>query len=555
MELCYQRFAREEFNAAGRLSHIEFTADENYNFGYDVVDYIAEHSPDKLALNWVADDLNEVRRFSFADIKKYSDKTANYFRSLGIKKGDAVMLILKRHYQFWFCMVALHKLGAIAVPATNQLQKKDLVYRFNKANIKAIVVTADGAIAESCELAAAECKSVAIKLLVNGKRSGWEDFNEGVEKQSAEFVRPSGELAPKRDEPMLMYFTSGTTGYPKLAVHSHTYSLGHLVTALNWLNVTAGGLHLTISETGWGKAVWGKLYGQWLCECAVMVYDFDRFHAERILPLFARFNITTFCAPPTIYRFLIKEDLSQYDLSSLKYAAVAGEALNAEVFNKFYEQTGLKIMEAFGQTETTLTIGNFVGDIPKPGSMGRPNPQYDVVILDHFDQECSTGEVGEISIRIHEQRPYGMFMGYYGEDELNSEVERTHIYHTGDTAWMDEEGYFWFNGRSDDLIKSSGYRISPFEIESVVMELPYVLECAVTAVADETRGQVVKASIVLIAGKTGSEQLAKEVQDYVKRTTAPYKYPRIVEFVSELPKTISGKIRRVDIRNRDNTAK
>ncbi len=554
MDLCYKRFVNETFDENGRLFSFEFDVDENYNFGYDVVDYLAEKCPDKTAMIYLNADKTEERYFTFADMKKYSDMTANYFRSLGIKKGDSVMLILKRHYQFWFCIVALHKLGAVVVPATNQLQKKDLTYRFNKAHIKAVVVTADGDIALHCDEAIKECPQVEIKVIVNGEREGWNNFNEDLSLYDYDFIRPEGDDAPKRDEKMLMYFTSGTTGYPKLAVHAHTYSLGHIVTARHWHNVDPDGVHFTISETGWGKSVWGKLYGQWLCETAVMVYDFDKFDANEILPLFKKYNITTFCAPTTMYRFFIKEDLSKYDLSSLKYANVAGEAMNPEVFKQFYEATGLKIMEGFGQTETTLTIANLVSDEPKPGSMGKPNPQYDVVICDANGNECSVGEVGEICIRVDKKVPYGLFMGYLEDDfTLDRRIENG-IYRTGDTAWIDEDGYFWFNGRSDDLIKSSGYRISPFEIESVIMELSYVLECAVTAIPDEVRGQLVKATIVLVKGKEATDELKKEIQNYVKKVTAPYKYPRVVEFVDNLPKTISGKIRRVDIRNKDNNA-
>ena len=547
MELIYQKFVNETFEESGRLKSIDFTADENYNFGFDVIDALAEKCPDKRAMVWLSNE-KEEKFFTFGDLKKYSNMTANYFKSLGIKKGDRVMLILKRHYQFWFSMIALHKLGAIAVPATNQLMKKDLVYRFNKAGVKAIVCTADGEVAQACDDSFSTSPTVEIKVIVNGKREGWHDFNEEFAKMSEDFPRPTGEDAPKRDEIMLMYFTSGTTSYPKIAAHAHTYSLGHIVTARHWHKVNPDGIHFTISDTGWGKAAWGKLYGQWLCETCIMVYDFDRFDAHEILPLFAQYHITTFCAPPTMYRFFIKEDLAKYDLSSLEYANVAGEALNAEVYNKFLQHTGLKLMEGFGQTETTLTIANLVGDVPKPGSMGKPNPQYDVVLIDHEDNEVPTGQVGEIAIRIDKKKPIGLFLGYYDDEEKTMEATRDGLYRTGDTAWRDEDGYFWYEGRTDDLIKSSGYRIGPFEIENVIMELPYVLECAVTGVPDPVRGQVVKATIVLVKDKEPSEELKKEVQNYVKHLTAPYKYPRVVEFVHELPKTISGKIRRVELR-------
>ncbi len=548
MELLYKNFVKEKFDENGRLSHIEFTENDDYNFGFDVVDMLAEKCPDKTALLWIGDDFTE-KRFSFYDIKRYSNKAANYLLSLGIRKGDKVMLVLRRHYQFWFTMVALHKIGAIAVPATDQLMEKDFTYRYETAGIKAVLCTPESGTHKRAEAAMAKGGNVSIKIIVNEPAEGWEFFDEGIEKSSDVFERPKGSDCPMKNEPMLMYFTSGTTSNPKLAVHSHTYSLGHIVTAAHWHNVDPDGVHFTISETGWGKAVWGKLYGQWFCESCVFVYDFKRFDAHNVLPMFAKYNITTFCAPPTIYRFLIKEDLSKYDLSSLQYATVAGEALNAEVFNKFYEYTNVKLMEGFGQTETTLLIANLRSDEPKPGSMGKPNPQYEVVILDEDGKEVSTGQAGEICVRIDKKYPHGLFMGYFENGEITLKQIDKDVYHTGDMAWLDEEGYFWYEGRKDDLIKSSGYRISPFEIESVIMELPYVLECAATGVKDELRGQVVKASIVLAKNAKWHVGMEKEVQEYVKKNTAPYKYPRIVEFVDTLPKTISGKIRRVEIRN------
>ncbi|MBQ2389377.1 MAG: AMP-binding protein, partial [Clostridia bacterium] len=484
-----------------------------------------------------------------SDLKKYSAKTANYFESLGIKKGDTVMLVLKRHYQFWFCMLALHKIGAIAIPATNQLVEHDFTYRYKAAKVKAIVCTADGEVSTEAEKAAAEFPDM-VKILVGGKKDGWNDFNVEMERFSTHYFRT--EDTPCGDDPMLMLFTSGTTGYPRIATHSYKYALGHYPTAKHWHNVNPDGLHFTISDTGWGKALWGKLYGQWLCEAGVFTYDFDRFHSEDILPMFAKYHITTFCAPPTMYRFFIKEDLSKYDLSSIEYATTAGEALNPEVFNQFKKATGLTIMEGFGQTETTLSIANFVGSKPKIGSMGRPSPLYDVVVLDADGNECKTGDTGEICIRVKDgEAPCGLFIGYYLDEEKTNEVWHDGYYHTGDTATMDEEGYLWYVGRIDDVIKSSGYRIGPFEIESVIMELPYVLECAITPVPDEVRGQIVKATIVLVKGTEGTDQLKKEIQEYVKTHTAPYKYPRIVEFVDELPKTISGKVRRVEIRKND----
>ena len=531
----------------GVFSGISFKNADKFNFAFDCVDAIADKNPNKVAMMWVANDKTD-RAFTFKDMKRYSSKVANYFESLGIKRGDTVMLVLKRHYQFWFCMLALHKIGAIAIPATNQLVEHDFEYRYKAAGVKAIVCTADGDVSVEAEKAAAAYPDM-LKFLVGSKKDGWYDFNEDIERFSTHYNRT--ENSPCGDDPMLMLFTSGTTGYPRIATHSYKYALGHYTTAKFWHNVNPDGLHFTISDTGWGKALWGKLYGQWLCEAGVFTYDFDRFHPDDILPLFKKYNITTFCAPPTMYRFFIKEDLSKYDLSSIQYATTAGEALNPEVYNQFYKATGLKIMEGFGQTETTLSIANFVGTTPKIGSMGRPSPLYDVVVLDPDGNECKTGDTGEICIRTSENVPCGLFIGYYLDDEKTKEAWHDGYYHTGDQATMDEDGYLWYVGRIDDVIKSSGYRIGPFEIESVIMELPYVLECAITAVPDEVRGQIVKATIVLTKGTVGTDALKKEIQEYVKTHTAPYKYPRIVDFVDELPKTISGKVRRVEIRNND----
>ncbi len=537
-------FIESYYDENGVFNGISFKNEDKFNFAFDCVDEIASKTPDKLAMMWVGNDKSE-RRFTFSDMKKYSAKTANYFESLGIKKGDTVMLVLKRHYQFWFCMLALHKIGAIAIPATNQLVEHDFTYRYKAAGVKAIVCTADGEVSVEAEKAAAEFPGM-IKILVGGKKDGWNDFNVEMERFSTHFFR--NENTPCGNDPMLMLFTSGTTGYPRIATHSYKYALGHYPTAKHWHNVNPDGLHFTISDTGWGKALWGKLYGQWLCEAAIFTYDFDRFHSDDILPLFKKYNITTFCAPPTMYRFFIKEDLSKYDLSSIEYATTAGEALNPEVFNQFKKATGLTIMEGFGQTETTLSIANFVGSTPKIGSMGKPSPLYDVVVLDPDGNECKTGDTGEICIRTKDTVPCGLFIGYYLDEEKTNDVWHDGYYHTGDTATMDEDGYLWYVGRIDDVIKSSGYRIGPFEIESVIMELPYVLECAVTPVPDEVRGQIVKASVVLTKGTVGTDELKKEIQEYVKTHTAPYKYPRIVEFRDDLPKTISGKIRRVDLR-------
>ncbi|MBQ9899263.1 MAG: AMP-binding protein [Ruminococcus sp.] len=542
------KFVKTSTDETGALTGIEFIDDEKFNFAFDVVDSLAEKCPDKTAMIYISDDMQE-RRFTFAEIKKYSCMTANYFLSKGIKKGDKVMLVLKRHYQFWFSILALHRIGAVVIPATNQLVQHDFTYRFKAAEVKAIVCTGDGDVAHQVDLAVEECGMDIIKMVAHGKREGWASFDEKMAKCSDVFERPTDPaLLSCGSEPMLMFFTSGTTGYPKIAMHSHKYALGHFITARYWHNVDPNGIHFTISDTGWGKALWGKLYGQWLSETCIFVYDFDRFDAHKILPMFAKYSITTFCAPPTMYRFFIKEDLSKYDLSSLKYATVAGEALNPEVYNQFLNATGVKLMEGFGQTETTLSIGNFVGMNAKPGSMGKPSVLYDVDIVDPDGVPVKTGETGEIVIRTSEGTPDGLFLGYYNDSEKTAEVWHDGLYHTGDTAWRDEDGYYWYVGRVDDVIKSSGYRIGPFEIESVIMELPYVLECGVSAAPDPVRGQVVKASIVLVKGTVGTDELKKEIQDYVKKHTAPYKYPRIVEFRESLPKTISGKIKRAELK-------
>ncbi|MDE5621274.1 MAG: AMP-binding protein, partial [Ruminococcus sp.] len=542
------KFVKTETDDDGALKKISFMNEETFNFGFDIVDALAEKNPDKTALIYVSDNMEE-RKFTFAEVKKYSNMTANYFLSKGIKKGDTVMLVLKRHYQFWFSIIALHKIGAIVIPATNQLVQHDFTYRFKAADVKAIVCTGEGDVAHQVELAIEECGMNIKTIIANGERDGWDSFDKEMYTFSDVFERPTDpEILSCGSEPMLMFFTSGTTGYPKIAMHSHKYALGHFITARYWHNVDPDGIHFTISDTGWGKALWGKLYGQWMSETCVFVYDFNRFDAHKILPMFKKYNITTFCAPPTMYRFFIKEDLSKYDLSSIKYATVAGEALNPEVYNQFLKATGVKLMEGFGQTETTLAIGNFVGMTAKPGSMGKPSVLYDIDIVDSDGNSVKTGETGEIVIRVDENVPCGLFMEYYRDKEKTKEVWYDGMYHTGDTAWRDEDGYFWYVGRVDDVIKSSGYRIGPFEIESVIMELPYVLECGVSAAPDPVRGQVVKASIVLTKGTVGTDELKKEIQDYVKKHTAPYKYPRIVEFRDELPKTISGKIRRVELK-------
>ena len=539
--LVCEKFVKTVEDESGALQSISFENTETFNFGFDVVDEVAELYPDKLAMIHL-DKFKNKRRFSFLDMKRYSNQTANYFTSLGIKKGDKVMLVLKRHYQFWFAMVALHKLGAVAIPATNQLKEHDFVYRYNAAGVKAIVCTADGDTADIAAAAAEQCPQVTTKILVGGKKVGWHDFDEEFKLFSRKYVRP--EDASAGDDVALMFFTSGTTGNPKMAAHKHTYALGHFVTAKYWHCCERDGLHLTISDTGWGKSLWGKLYGQWLCEGAVFVYDFDKFDENDILPMFAKYQITTFCAPPTMLRMLIRGDLNKYDLTSIHHMTTAGEALNPEVFKQFKAATGLEIMEGFGQTETTLTIANLYGTTPKIGSMGKASPQYDIDIVDSEGKSVAPGEVGEIVIHTDKSVPCGLYKEYYLDEEKTKEAWYDDVYHTGDTAWRDEDGYFFYVSRIDDVIKSSGYRIGPFEIESVIMELPYVVECGVSAVPDEIRGQVVKASIVLTKGTEPTDALKKEIQQYVKNNTAPYKYPRVVVFCDELPKTISGKIQR-----------
>ncbi len=540
-KLVCEKFVDTVEDGNGALLDIKFKNTDTFNFGFDIVDGIAKKYPEKLAMLHLDKEKNE-RRFTFKDIKRASNQVANYFTSLGIKRGDKVMLVLKRHYQFWFCMVALHKLGAVAIPATNQLKEHDFEYRYNSAGVKAIVCTADGDTYQFAESAAKKCPQVEHLLMVGGAKEGWLDFDEEYVQCSEVFDRPAD--ASCGDETALMFFTSGTTGNPKMAAHKHTYALGHFVTAKYWHCCERDGLHLTISDTGWGKSLWGKLYGQWLCEGAVFVYDFDKFDENDILPMFAKYNITTFCAPPTMLRMLIRGDLSKFDLSSIHHMTTAGEALNPEVFNQFKAATGLEIMEGFGQTETTLAIANLFGTTPKVGAMGKASPQFDVDIVDADGNTVAPGEVGEIVIHTDKSVPCGLFKEYYLDEVKTKEAWHDDVYHTGDTAWRDEDGYFWYVGRVDDVIKSSGYRIGPFEIESVIMELPYVLECGVSAVPDEVRGQVVKASIVLTKGTEPSEELKKEIQKYVKDHTAPYKYPRVVVFRDELPKTISGKIQR-----------
>ncbi len=535
----WRRFVDVEEDEHGTPLSIQFKNADRFNFGFDVVDAIAAKAPEKLAMLHVAADGTE-RRYTFNDMKRASNQCANYFKSLGVKKGDRVLLALRRRQEFWFAILGLNKLGAIAIPATSQLQAHDFEYRFKAAGVTAVVCTASDDTAHQVDLALESYDGMKHKLLVGGTREGWRSFDEEFPLYSAHFYRDDN--SPCGDDLMLMYFTSGTSGYPKIAAHNHKYPLGHFHTAHYWHEADPDGLHFTISDTGWAKAMWGKLYGQWLCEAATFVYDFDRFDASKILPMFAKYHITTFCAPPTMLRMMVKQDLSKYDFSSVRHMTTAGEALNPEVYRQFEKATGLQILEGFGQSETTMVIGNLTGAPHKIGSMGKPVPTYKVRLVDPDGKDVPVGEVGEIVIDITGGMPPGLAVEYYGDPEKTAETWRDGFYHTGDTAWRDEDGYFWYVGRVDDVIKSSGYRIGPFEIESVIMELPYVLECGVSAAPDETRGQVVKASVVLVPGKEGTEELKKEIQTYVKTHTAPYKYPRIVVFRDSLPKTVSGKI-------------
>lgn len=526
--------------------NLKINVPENFNFAYDIVDEYARIEPEKKALVWT-NDQGQFHEFSFADIKRYSDQTASYFQSLGISHGDRVMLILKRRFEFWFSIIALHKIGAVCIPATHLLKKKDLVYRNNSAGVKAIVAVGEDEITKEVDEAMQHSPSVGFRISVGPSvKEGWLDFKSGI--ATAPPFASQRALA-KNSDISLLYFTSGTTGNPKMVAHNFTYPLGHIVTALYWHKVSENDLHLTVADTGWGKAVWGKLYGQWLAGAAVFVYDHEKFDPVDLLSVISKYKVNTFCAPPTVYRFLIREDFSAYDLSALKYCTVAGEPLSAEVYNRFFKLTGIKLMEGYGQTETTLTIATFPWMEPKPGSMGMPNPAYKIDLLHPEGRFCEDGEVGEIVVKTSEHIPVGLFKEYHCEPERTKAVWHNGYYYTGDLAWRDEDGYFWFVGRADDVIKSSGYRIGPFEVESALMEHPAVVECAVTAVPDEVRGQVVKATIVLAKDyRPGTAELSKEIQDHVKHTTAPYKYPRVVEFVDELPKTISGKIRRVEIR-------
>ena len=577
-----ERFVKETYSENGLLTDFKVTAPDSFNFGYDVVDDIAENDPDRRAMVWCNPE-GEEHFFSFADMREWSNKTANYLAAQGIKKGDYVLVILRRHYQFWFVATALCKLGAIMVPATFMLKEHDLEYRLNEGLISSIICTDAGYIADVVDAVIDHCPTVKSRILVNGagggltpldengkmiipqgaalgaalsgpenicvattSREGWLDFNSGVRAASAEFERVETSIK----DPMLMYFSSGTSGQPKMVLHSGEYAVAHLLTAKHWHNVVPDGLHFTIADTGWGKAVWGKYYGQWLMEAAVLTYDYDRFDADELLSLIPRYGVTTLCCPPTMYRMFSQVDIDKYDFSTLVYSTTAGEALNPDLFDFWKKHTGLTIYEGFGQTETPLTIANLTGSTPRPGSMGKPVPQYNTRILDEDGNFCKVGQTGEVCIDVSQGAP-GIMMEYYRNPAKTAEAIHDGWYHTGDTAWCDEDGYYWYVGRNDDVIKSSGYRIGPFEIESVMLEHEAVKECAVTGVPDPLRGKAVKATVVLASGFEGTTALTKELQTWVKQKTAPYKYPRIIEYVEELPKTVNGKIRRAAIREND----
>jgi acetyl-CoA synthetase len=533
--------------------HLEFIVPENFNFAYDVMDAWAAEAPERLAILWTNDQGEEIRT-TYGELKEQTDQAASYLQLLGIGKNDPVMLILKRRYEWWVVMLALCKIGAIVIPATHMLTKKDIIYRNTRASVKAIICVDDPYVVSQIQSAMPESPTVQqyITITDHGKPipEGFHDW-QSEWLQAPKFVRPA--FVNNNSDTMLMYFTSGTSGEPKMVAHDYLYAMGHLTTGVFWHNLHEGSLHLTVADTGWGKAVWGKFYGQWFAGATVFVFDHEKFNADTLLRQMEKYKVTSFCAPPTIYRFMIREDLSKYDLSSLEYCTTAGEALNPAVYDKFYEKTGIRMMEGFGQTETTMTLGTFPWMTPKPGSMGIPNAQYNIDLLRADGTSCEDGEKGEIVIRVGDKKPLGLFKGYYRDEEKTREAWHDGIYHTGDMAWRDEDGYYWFEGRIDDVIKSSGYRIGPFEVESALMTHPAVVECAITGVPDDIRGMVVKATVVL--GKEwkdkAGDDLVKELQQHVKKVTAPYKYPRIVEFVDELPKTISGKIRRVEIRERD----
>lgn len=546
----YTHFIDVVENDEGALQQISFHDIDNFNFAYDIVDEIARKSPDKLAMLYLSVH-GEEHRFTFREMMEESNRTANYFMSLGIKKGDRVMLVLKRHYQFWFSILALHKIGAIAIPTANLLVRHDFRYRFKAADVNAIVCTADGIVRHEVDRAISISHFPKIKIIVGGQHATWHDFDSEYGAFSPEFERPQGENATKITDPMAMFFTSGTTSYPKITTHNYSYALAHFVTAKYWHTVDPDGLHFTISDTGWAKSLWGKLYGQWICEAPIFTYDFDNFNAEEILELIEKYQITTLCAPPTVFRVMVHMKLEKYNLSSLQRVTTAGEALNPEVYDKFYKATGKQLIEGFGQTETTLTLGTLIGTEPHSGSMGKPSPLYQIDLMKSDGTFCEDNETGEIVIKLSEHIPEGLFAGYYNDVEMTSKVWYDGYYHTGDTAYRDGEGYFWYVGRVDDLIKAAGYRVGPFEIESEIMKLPYIVECAVTSIPDRTRGQAIKATCVLKKGIEPTKELKNKIFAFIQDNVASYKQPKKIEFVDELPKTVSGKIKRSEIKAKD----
>lgn len=523
---------------------------ENFNFGFDIVDEWARQEPEKMALVW-CDDFGNERKFTFSDISRLSNKAANFFRDRGVKKGSVVMLILRRRWEYWVCATALHKLGAVLIPGTLQLTKKDIVYRFGAAGVCTVVCVNDPFVISQVEAAKPDTPSLKNMIMVEERREGWMDFDEEIEKYPDVFERPTGEEGTCKDDTMLVYFTSGTTGMPKMVRHNFSYPLGHIVTAKYWQQVQENKLHMSVSDSGWAKFGWGKIYGQWICGATIFAYDMMKFVPVHLLEKLEKYRVTTFCAPPTMFRFMLQEDVRKYDLSSIEHCCIAGEPLNPEVFKQWYELTGLKLCEGFGQSESSVMLANFQWFDPVPGSTGKPSPLYNIQLLDAEGKPCEDGEEGSIVAGIKNGLPVGLFNGFYHNDEMTEAVLGGDYYDTGDVAWRDGKGYYWFVGRNDDVIKCSGYRIGPFEVESALLEHPAVVESAITGAPDPVRGQVVKATIVLAKGYTPSEELIKELQDHVKRVTAPYKYPRVVEFVDELPKTISGKIKRAHIRHVD----
>ena len=546
---------RTEFNSYEDFyNNFKLLTPESFNFAFDVVDAYADEQPGKMALLWVNDE-NLEQRYTFGDLKDLSNRAANFFTGLGIKKGDHVMLVLKQRYEYWVCVLALHKIGAMVIPATHLLTSKDIIYRNNAASIRMIIAVDDDQVADNVDAAQLESESLEFKMMLSRRRDGWLTYEDGIKDASSEFTRPVGEGRTSIDDPMLLYFTSGTSGMPKMVMHTYEYALDHIITAKYWHNVGEDEFHLTLADSGWGKFAWGKLYGQWLCGAPVFAYDYDKFVAANVLKAIEKYDVSTFCAPPTVYRFFIKEDLSAYNFKKLRYCTIAGEPLNPEVYHQFLNATGIKLHEGYGQTETVLQIANFIFNEPKPGSMGKPSPLYKISVADDAGADCDPGVKGEIVLHIKEgEKNLALFTGYYKDEALTAETIRGGLYHTGDVAWRDEWGYFWYVGRADDVIRSSGYRIGPFEVESALVTHPAVLECAITAAPHPDRGQVVKATVVLAKGYEASDALAVELQNHVKKVTAPYKYPRIVEFVTELPKNIAGKIRRVEIREQDATA-